>query len=164
MFTYEKALLKTYGSFGDVIELMDESFMKRAVGSHSSKLSAYDEAERLIEMIELKKDLIDLYHILTDALSDLKKSDYIILDGRYSLTGENACAEEKNRNYYRKLALAVAKFAYAARRRGADEKTFLLYAEKFHFIAEAYAEEKAKERDIFKGKTLKVKFKNAAAD
>ncbi len=164
MFTCEKALLKTYGTFADVVELMDESFLKRAVSSHTSKLSAFDEAERLIEMIELKKDLIDLYGMITDALADLKRSDYILLDGRYSLTGETQTEEEKNRNYYRRLAIAVGRFAYAVRRRGVNEEKFSEYAKKFHFIEEAYSEEKAKEKDFFKGKkTIAVKIQKKDA-
>lgn len=160
MFTYEKSLLKTFGEIEDVLELMDRSFYKRAVGSHSSKLSAYDEAEEMIELIELKKELIALYLTVSDVLSGLKKEDYRLLDERYGFFGDKRVTDEVNRNYYRKLALAVGRFSYRLRKSGITEDRFKNLTKKFHFLAEAYAEEKAKENAanvrISKMKVLKI--------
>ncbi len=156
MFAYEKAILKSYGKFEEVIDCMDESFMRKALKTFSSRMPTEKLAEKLIDMTERKKSLVRLYFSVGDALSSLKAEDQRILSERYGFdSGKKGVTDEQNRNYYRKLALAVGRFSAALAKTGADSETLEEMRRKFHFIDEACAEALAKEKAVLKIGPLK---------
>ncbi len=144
MFVEQKALLASLESASAVIESMDRKFFMKALGSFSCRLPVETQAERLIAMTERKRELLDLVADARDALNSLKPESRRLLTEKYGIDGAKQSTDEKNRNYYRKLALAVGKFAAALKSYGLDSLEIAKKAERFAFLAEALGREKSK--------------------
>lgn len=143
MFIEQKALLRSLEEMSGIIESMDRRFMLKALGSFSCRLPAEAQAERLIELTERKKRLLLLRLNVCEALRNIKPEYRRILAEKYGFDEEKkGVTDEKNRNYYRKLALAVGKFASALETEGIDAEKIREEAACFHFLAEAISIEK----------------------
>lgn len=119
MFIEQKALLRSLEEMSGIIESMDRRFMLKALGSFSCRLPAEVQAERLIELTERKKKLLILRLDVFEALNAIKPEYRRILAEKYGFDEEKkGVTDEKNRNYYRKLALSVRKICQSSRRNG----------------------------------------------
>ncbi len=144
MFIEQKALLKSLEEISGIIESMDRRFMLKAIGSFSCRLPAEQQASRLIELTERKKRLLILRLDVYEALRGLKPEYRRILAEKYGFDEEKrGVTDEKNRNYYKKLALATGKFAKVLEAQGLTTEKIRELAASFHFISEAIAVEKA---------------------
>lgn len=144
MFIEQKALLRSLDEMSGIIESMDRRFMLKALGSFSDRLPAAAQAERLIMVTERKKRLLILRLDIYDALRMLKPDYRRILAEKYGFDeNKKGVTDEKNRNYYRKLALAVGKFKKSLDSVGVTTEKIREYASTFHFLSEAIAIEKS---------------------
>lgn len=144
MFIEQKALLRSLEEMSGIIESMDRRFMLKALGSFSCRLPAEVQAERLIELTERKKKLLILRLDVFEALNAIKPEYRRILAEKYGFDEEKkGVTDEKNRNYYRKLALSVGKFAKALNETGVTTEKIRELAKSFYFLSEAISIEKA---------------------
>ncbi len=144
MFIEQKALLRSLDQISGIIESMDRRFMLKAVGSFSCRLPAEAQANRLIELTERKKTLLILRLDIYEALRALKPEYRRILAEKYGFDEEKrGVTDEKNRSYYKKLALATGKFAKALESEGLTAEKIQALANMFHFLKEAIAVEKS---------------------
>ena len=145
MFVEQKALLVSLENMSDIIESMDKKFFLKALGSFSYRLPAEQQAERLLTLTERKKELLLLRINVYESLDALKPDCRRILVEKYGIDGakedENLV---KNRNYYRKLALAIGKFAKGLEERGLNAEEIRVKAKRFAFISEALERETTK--------------------
>lgn len=145
MFVEQKALLVCLENMSDIIESMDKKFFLKALGSFSCRLPAEQQAERLLTLTERKKELLLLRINIYESLDGLKPECRKILFEKYGIDG--ATEDEnlvKNRNYYRKLALATGKFAKGLEERGLNAEAIRVKAKRFAFIGEALERETTK--------------------
>ena len=140
---YEKTALEGYTKIGEIIEWMDEAFLKRASAPYVKGQTAQKQAERLIDLIEKKKRLIDFYYDIKEATESLKEEHRLLLREKYGVI--EPMNIERNRNYFRKLLLATDKFGKAMEERGYDETKYKKLIKEFFFLSEIYARRKAKE-------------------
>ena len=123
---------------------MDRRFMLKAIGSFSCRLPAEAQANRLIELTERKKILLILRLDIYEALRALKPEYRRILAEKYGFDEEKrGVTDEKNRSYYKKLALATGKFVKALESGGLTAEKIRTLATAFHFLSEAIAVEKS---------------------
>lgn len=144
MFIEQKALLRSLDQISGIIESMDRRFMLKAIGSFSCRLPAEAQANRLIELTERKKILLILRLDIYEALRALKPEYRRILAEKYGFDEEKrGVTDEKNRSYYKKLALATGKFVKALESGGLTAEKIRSLATAFHFLSEAIAVEKS---------------------
>lgn len=144
MFIEQKALLRSLDQISGIIESMDRRFMLKAIGSFSCRLPAEAQANRLIELTERKKILLILRLDIYEALRALKPEYRRILAEKYGFDEEKrGVTDEKNRSYYKKLALATGKFVKALESGGLTAEKIRTLATAFHFLSEAIAVEKS---------------------
>ena len=144
MFIEQKALLRSLDQISGIIESMDRRFMLKAIGSFSCRLPAEAQANRLIELTERKKTLLILRLDIYEALRALKPEYRRILAEKYGFDEEKrGVTDEKNRSYYKKLALATGKFVKALESGGLTAEKIRTLATAFHFLSEAIAVEKS---------------------
>ena len=144
MFIDQKALLRSLDQISGIIESMDRRFMLKAIGSFSCRLPAEAQANRLIELTERKKILLILRLDIYEALRALKPEYRRILAEKYGFDEEKrGVTDEKNRSYYKKLALATGKFVKALESGGLTAEKIRTLATAFHFLSEAIAVEKS---------------------
>ncbi len=144
MFIEQKALLRSLDQISGIIESMDRRFMLKAIGSFSCRLPAEAQANRLIELTERKKILLILRLDIYEALRALKPEYRRILAEKYGFDEEKrGVTDEKNRSYYKKLALATGKFVKALESEGLTAEKIRTLATAFHFLSEAIAVEKS---------------------
>lgn len=144
MFIEQKALLRSLDQISGIIESMDRRFMLKAIGSFSCRLPAEAQANRLIELTERKKTLLILRLDIYEALRALKPEYRRILAEKYGFDEEKrGVTDEKNRSYYKKLALATGKFVKALESGGLTAEKIHTLATTFHFLSEAIAVEKS---------------------
>lgn len=144
MFIEQKALLRSLDQISGIIESMDRRFMLKAIGSFSCRLPAEAQANRLIELTERKKTLLILRLDIYEALRALKPEYRRILAEKYGFDEEKrGVTDEKNRSYYKKLALATGKFVKALESEGLTAEKIRTLATAFHFLSEAIAVEKS---------------------
>ena len=144
MFIEQKALLRSLDQIRGIIESMDRRFMLKAIGSFSCRLPAEAQANRLIELTERKKILLILRLDIYEALRALKPEYRRILAEKYGFDEEKrGVTDEKNRSYYKKLALATGKFVKALESGGLTAEKIRTLATSFHFLSEAIAVEKS---------------------
>lgn len=144
MFIEQKALLRSLDQISGIIESMDRRFMLKAIGSFSCRLPAEAQANRLIELTERKKILLILRLDIYEALRALKLEYRRILAEKYGFDEEKrGVTDEKNRSYYKKLALATGKFVKALESGGLTAEKIRSLAATFHFLSEAIAVEKS---------------------
>lgn len=116
----------------------------KAIGSFSCRLPAEAQANRLIELTERKKILLILRLDIYEALRALKPEYRRILAEKYGFDEEKrGVTDEKNRSYYKKLALATGKFDKALESGGLTAEKIRTLATAFHFLSEAIAVEKS---------------------
>lgn len=116
----------------------------KAIGSFSCRLPAEAQANRLIELTERKKILLILRLDIYEALRALKPEYRRILAEKYGFDEEKrGVTDEKNRSYYKKLALATGKFVKALESGGLTAEKIRTLATAFHFLSEAIAVEKS---------------------
>ena len=168
MFIEQKALLRSLDQISGIIESMDRRFMLKAIGSFSCRLPAEAQANRLIELTERKKILLILRLDIYEALRALKPEYRRILAEKYGFDEEKrGVTDEKNRSYYKKLALATGKFVKALESEGLTAEKIRTLATAFHFLSEAIAVEKSHSISAANFGTLKntsgKSFKPAAA-
>lgn len=144
MFVEQKALLVSLESMSNIIESMDKKFFLKALGSFSCRLPAEQQAERLLTLTERKKELLLLRIDIYESLDGLKPECRKILVEKYGIDGAREGEIVKNRNYYRKLALAIGKFAKGLEERGLNAEEIRNKAKRFAFIGEALERETAK--------------------
>ena len=142
---YAKTALTGYTKVEDVIEIMDESFLRKAIVPYGRYKSAEKKAEELIDLIEKKKRLIAFYSDITTAVHRLKAEHRRLIQEKYGMVG-GGVSDEQNRNYYRKLLLATRKFAEQMEELGYDEKRYESLIKEFYFLDEIYYDKKRKER------------------
>lgn len=144
MFIEQKALLRSLDEISGIIESMDRRFMLKALGSFSCRLPAEMQAEKLIELTERKKRLLVLRLDVYDALRMIKPEYRRVLAEKYGFDEDKkGVTDEKNRNYYRKLALAVGKFKKSLDSLDITTEKIRELAGQFHFLSEAIAVEKS---------------------
>ncbi len=137
MFVYEKTLLCLYDKMADIIEGMEGEFLKKALKSYYDYTPVDKQAEILLELTEKKKDLEFTKECISRAISSLKAEERRILEEKYGIGGKKI-TDVINRNYYRKLAVAVGKFSKNLRAEGVDAEFFDMIKKEFAFIEEEY--------------------------
>lgn len=142
MFVEQKALLRSLEEMSGIIESMDRRFMFKALGSFSSRIPTEILAEKFLELTEKKKRLLILRLNVYEALRGLKDEYRRILAEKYGFDDKKEITDVKNRNYYKKLALATCKFAKELEKTGVKAEDIREEAKCFHFLNEALEIEK----------------------
>ena len=93
---YAKTALTGYTKVEDVIEIMDESFLRKAIIPYGRYKSAEKQAEELIDLIEKKKRLIAFYSDITTAVHRLKAEHRRLITANYCLPPVNSPSRWKN--------------------------------------------------------------------
>ena len=164
MFVYERTLLEGYDKTQEVIEGIDSVFLKTALTPYRRGLSALNQAEELIAMIEKKQRLIDLYYDIKESLDAIKPKFKRILGERYGFMGDGVSGVQ-DRNYYRKLLLSTDKFAKAMADKGYTAEKYAAIVKEFHFLDEIFTDKLNSEKRAAKiGKLRSAQSLKAASN
>lgn len=141
MYAFEKCVIASYKTCKNVIDEMDELFLKTAVKSYLSLVPCEEIANKLLAMTERKDDLIYLCQTVKAAFKKLsdKSKQYLL----YKFFGKkNAEIDEiKNtRKYFRRQLAAIVKFSDELKKLGFTEEVFKTRFLKFAFLSDKYAE------------------------
>ncbi len=139
MYVMEKSLLACFNAMEDVIEKMDDLFLKTALGSFNSRKPCEAICNGLIEMSERKADLVYVYGCTKKALDSVSAEHRKFLVCRFM--GESDEDVEKlkgNRKYYRVQLSSIADFASKLQDVNFTEEDFENIALKFGFIANVF--------------------------
>lgn len=145
MHVYERSALEAYEKTEEVLHGMDEVFFKKALKPYSKGKTALAQAEELITLIDKKQKLIAFYYDIKEALGTLKPEHKRLLGEKYGFIG-NGVTDEINRNYFRKILLATAKFAKAMQDKGYTPEKYEQTAKEFYFFDEILCAKKESEK------------------
>lgn len=157
LYVYERAILKTFTQVDKKIESLKCAVYKKAVTSCADLRPADVIAGEILDKVEKRELLIGLRDAVNTAIEKMKPEHVCLLGMQYGV-GKFAVSkpENKNRNYYRKVALAVRNFSKALNSLGYGEKEFILLVNKFHFIKEEYDKSQEFKANVEKSSTYKI--------
>ncbi len=136
---YGKTMLSCYKTLDKVITQIENLIKGRVKNSFFNYSSAYCQAEKLIQLNEIRLDLMELKEITKEALSVLSDTDRTLLYYKYfGIMPEDKNFDLKSRNYFRKQNRAIEKFDNILKAKGYDEKWFLDKYLKISYIAGIY--------------------------
>ena len=141
MYAFEKCVLASYSVIGNVVEEMDELFLKTAVKSHLSTAPCEETANKLIAMTERKKDLLVLKNLIKTAFGNLtEQPKKYILYKYFNRKDDEIEAIKNTRKYFRRQISAIVKFSEELSNLGLSEEEFKKTYLKFAFLADKYRE------------------------
>lgn len=125
MHYYEKTLLTVYSSLESIAEQIENLLKAKAFASYKNFESVESQANRLIEMSEVRVDLLELKAELDDVLKEVDEETRILLGYKYFKEKKIANFDYTSRNYFRKQIKAVEKFSKILNRHGVTEEWFM---------------------------------------
>ena len=141
MYAFEKCVIASYNTCGNVISEMDKLFLKTAVKSHLSLAPCEETANKLLAMIERKDDLLYLRQTVKTAFKNLSERSKKYLLYKFFGKADAEIDEIKNtRKYFRRQLAAIVNFSDELKKSGLDEETFKARYLKFAFLSDKYAE------------------------
>mgnify|MGYP003289748508 CR=1 FL=1 len=136
---YGKTMLACYNNIDSINKQIENLIIKKAKNSFYGCNSALAIAEELINLGEVRLDLMELKDITLQALSKMKDEDRILLEYKYFKIIPNIeNFDHTSRNYFRKQVRAILRFHNVLEKMGFTEKWFFDKYLKIAFIKGAY--------------------------
>ena len=136
---YGKTMLTCFKHIDSINNQIENLIIKKAKGSFYGTTSALDVANELIDLGEVRLDLMELKEVTEIALSKLSAEDKMLLEYKYfNLLPSIEDFDHTSRNYFRKQVRAIGRFNKALESLGYDEEWFLDNYLKIPFIKGAY--------------------------
>lgn len=156
--TWGKTILSVYNYFDRVSDAIDKLVKQNAynsfyfVGNNQSQNGVMAVADRIIELIERKKRLINIRVLADKALMECDRGAAQILIERY-MDGDSSqdIADRHNlniRTYFRHLLSAEEKFCSLLAKYGFDEKKLKEYLSGEKWIMEVFERYEAEAREL----------------
>lgn len=152
---WAKTLLSVFGHLDTICGAIDKLVMTHALNSrfvnsrNISTNSTFNVADKILNLTERKKTLINLNIIINSALDciDIKLSKILVLKHRLALKGEEIAELLKisPRTYFRKQNEAYEKFCKCLDRNGYSEEKLLNMLKDEKWITEIYEQNKKQE-------------------
>ncbi len=134
-----KTMLSCYRTLDKVVTQIENLIKKRVKNSFFDYSSTFMQAEKLIELSDIRLDLIELKNITKDALESLTEDDRTLICYKYfGILPKDKNFDLKSRNYFRKQHKAIEKFDGILKSKGYDEKWFISKYLKISYIASIY--------------------------
>lgn len=136
---YGKAILSCYKKIDAVNESIENLIKKKALSSFYDYSSLEKQAVKLIELSEVRKDLLELKSICESALKGLEQEDRILIGYKYfSEELPSKDYDHTSRNYFRHQVRALNRFELCLKNVGCTEEWFLNKYMKIAFVSNAY--------------------------
>lgn len=139
---WAKTLLTIYNCLETIASAIDNLVITQSVSSGRNNLTTLENAEKVINLIQRKKLLVNLKVLIDNSLSKLDKNCARILIMKYvdKLKPELAMQilELSRRTYFRRIDSAVDSFATELSNLGYDESVLESMLKKEHWIKEFY--------------------------
>ena len=136
---FGKTMLTCFKNIDSINKQIENLIIKKAKASFFGGASALAVSQELIDLGEVRLDLIELKEITQEALSKLKLEDKMLLEFKYFNVVPNIeNFDHTSRNYFRKQVKAIERFNKILEGLGYDEKWFLDNYLKIPFIKGVY--------------------------
>ncbi len=136
---YGKTMLTCFKNIDSINKQIENLIIKKAKASFYGNSSALAVSQELIDLSEIRLDLMELKEITETALSKVKEEDRILLKFKYFKDLPNdENFDHTSRNYFRKQVKAIDRFHKVLQDLGYDEKWFIDNYLKIPFIKGAY--------------------------
>ena len=134
-----KTMLTCYKKLDKLVLQIENLIKKRVKDSFYDYSSTYMQAEKVLQLNEVRLDLMELKAITKEALESLSEVDRTLICYKYfGITPKDEDFDLKSRNYFRKQNKAIERFNNALKSKGFDEEWFLNKYLKISFIAGVY--------------------------
>lgn len=139
MYSYEKAVLKTYKQTDAFIKSIQNAIVKGAYASFGSRKPAQVLAEEILDLHMQKAELEHLKASIDKSLSEMKPCHAYILGVKYG-AGSLGVGQtlEKTDGYYKKSAYALGKFVFGMKKLGYTNDIYEELCKRYHYIKSAY--------------------------
>lgn len=136
---YGKTMLTCFKNIDSINKQIENLIIKKAKGSFYGTSSALAISQELIDLGEVRFDLMELKEVTLKALSKLKEEDKMLIEYKYFQIVPNVeNFDHTSRNYFRKQVRAIDRFHKILEKLGYDEKWFFDNYLKIPFIKGAY--------------------------
>ncbi len=136
---YGKTMLACYKNIDSINKQIENLIIKKAKASFYGTTSALSVSQELIDLGEVRLDLMELKEVTLLALSKLNSEDKMLLEYKYlSVVPSDENFDHTSRNYFRKQVRAINRYHSVLESLGYDEKWFLDNYLKIPFIKGAY--------------------------
>ena len=159
---YAKVALYAYPNVDAVMEQIDELVEKKALSSMHDFSPCEAQCEKILNLTEQKKILIELKVCVDKILTKFSVEDLDLLDYKYFKKKPKEYFEfvdTSSRQYFRKQISLVNKFSTALEKQGYDDKKFQKECFKIDFLKELLKRVVELEKLSKKNKPLKEKLK-----
>lgn len=133
-----KTVLVTYKSLNSVIEQIENLIKSKVKRSFYDYSSTYSQAQKILELVNVKDDLIDLCLLTKDAISKLNSQDRQHIEYKYLNVLPNNEFDRTSRQYFRRQIKAFNNFCEKLIESGFDKDKFLNVYLKIPYIYQAY--------------------------
>ena len=134
-----KTILSCYYSIDKVIVQIENVIKKKAKNSFYDSSSTEKQAEKILQLVEIRKDLFELKLICEMAFSKLSEYDKILISYKYfGIKPSDENFDLKSRNYFRKQIKALDNFNKILVKSGYDSEWFKNKYLKIAYIAGIY--------------------------
>ena len=136
---YGKTMLTCFKNIDSINKQIENLIIKKAKASFYGTRSALAVSQELIDLGEVRLDLMELKQITLTALNKLKDEDKMLIKYKYfNILPKIENFDHTSRNYFRKQVKALDRFNKALLSLGYDEKWFLDNYLKIPFIKGVY--------------------------
>ena len=134
-----KTILSCYNSIDKIIVQIENVIRKKASNSVFDFSSTEKQAEKILQLVEIRKDLFELKIICEKAFSKLSEFDKTLIRYKYfKILPDDENFDLKSRTYFRKQIKALDSFNKILISLGYDEYWFNKKYLKIAYIASAY--------------------------
>ena len=134
-----KTMLTCYKKLDKLVLQIENLIKKRVKDSFYDYSSTFTQAEKVLQLSEVRLDLLELKSITKEALDELSEVDKTLIYYKYfGILPKDEDFDLKSRNYFRKQNKAIERFNNALKSKGYDEDWFLKKYLKISFIAGVY--------------------------
>ena len=136
---YGKTMLTCFNNIDSINKQIENLIIKKARASFLGNNSAFAVSQELIDLGEIRFDLMELKEVTKTALLKLKEEDRVLLEYKYfKILPNDENFDHTSRNYFRKQIRAIGRFHKVLEDLGYDEMWFIDNYLKIPFIKGAY--------------------------
>ena len=134
-----KTMLSCYNALDCVAKQIENIIRSKVKNSFYNFSPAFEQADKILQLTEIRLDLLELKEITKRALDELSETDRILICYKYfGIVPEDKDFDLTSRNYFRKQNKAIERFDLKLKSKGFDEEWFKNKYLKIAFIAGVY--------------------------
>lgn len=135
---YEKTILSCYNALPSYIEQIENVIKSRARNSFRNFSPAYEQAEKILQLIEVRNDLFELMSLTEEAVKKLGEYDAMLIKYKYFAILPEIEFDHTSRSYFRRQNKALERFKINLSSVGVTEEWFEQKFLKLAFIKQTH--------------------------